>query len=290
MTTRKSKIAAEADAITEAQRDHWQGVAPAWDRWWPVIEAGARPVSEALLDMAKLAPGNRVLDLASGIGEPAAGAARRVGPEGRVVATDLAPAMVDRGRQRARRLGLDNLEFRVMDAAAPDLPAASMEAVLCRWGLMFVADLPATLARLHDLLVPGGRLAAAVWAAPDKVPSISLPGRIMTEVLDLPPPGKDDRTPFQLADIDALEAVLKASGLVDVQRRDVMVTFDFASAEDYLAFTRESSHIRQKTAQFEPKRRAAVWQALNAALLEFRTSNGRIVFENQAVCVAGTKP
>lgn len=283
------KTAAEADAITEAQREHWENVAPAWHRWWPIIETGAQPVSEALLDMAALAPGNRVLDLASGIGEPAAGAARRVGPEGRVIATDLAPAMVARGQQRARQLGLDNLEFRVMDAGAPDLAAASVEAVLCRWGLMFVADLPATLAGLHDLLVPDGRLATSVWAAQEKVPSISLPGRAMKEFLDLPPPGDDERTPFQLADIDALEAALAAAGFVDLERRDVVVTFDFPSAEDYLAFTKGASRIERRIAHIDAERRAAAWRALAEALGAFRTPEGRVVFENQAVCVAGRR-
>ena len=96
--------ATENRTAVETQRDYWNSVASAWAEWWPVIEAGARPVSEAMVELAEIGAGDRVLDLASGIGEPAATAARRAEPGGYVVATDLAPDMIERGRARARSL------------------------------------------------------------------------------------------------------------------------------------------------------------------------------------------
>jgi SAM-dependent methyltransferase len=269
--------------------DHWESVAAAWAKWWPIIETGARPVSETLVELAALRPGERVLDLASGIGEPAATAARRVGPEGRVVATDLAPTMVALGRERVAGLGLGNVEFRQMDAAAPDLPAAGFDAVLCRWGLMFVPDVAATLAAWRALLVPGGRLAVAVWGAPEAVPSISLATRVLRAELDLPPPPEGDPTPFDLADIGAFEATLTAAGFSALRSRPVKVVFDYASADDFIAFRREVSPTDKTLEQVPEARRDAAWRRVAEALAPYRTADGRIVMENLSVVVAGVR-
>ena len=249
-----------------AQRDHWNAIAPAWAAWWPMIEQGAAPVTDTLLAFAALEPGNRVLDLASGIGEPAASAARRIGPGGQVVATDLSPAMVEQGRTRVRRLGLANIEFRVMDAARPDLPDGSFDAVLCRWGLMFLPDPAATLKRVHALLKPGGRLAVAVWAPPEKVPAISLGTKILTEQLDLPAPGEDDRSPFELSDIEAFERTLTEAGFTGLRRAAVSVVYEFPSTETFVAYHKAFSQIEQRIAHIPAERREAAWRKVVDAL------------------------
>ncbi|MDH3476464.1 MAG: methyltransferase domain-containing protein [Rhodospirillales bacterium] len=277
------------EGTTTTQRAHWDSVAKGWAEWWPVIEEGARPVTERLLELAALEPGGRALDLASGIGEPAASAARRVGPQGRVLATDIAPSMVEAGRERMRRLGLDNVEFRLMDAAAPDLPEGNFDAVLCRWGLMFVPDLSDTLVRLHRLLKPGGRLAAAVWGPPEQVPAISLASRILSEHLDMPKPSNDDRGPFELSDIGAFEAKLAAAGFTDVRREAVSVVYDFASVETHIAFRREVSRIEQQIAENPPERREAAWRAVADALKAFADGDGRVRLENLCFCVGGRR-
>ena len=145
------------------QRDDWGTAAEGWRKWWPVIERTMRPVSDRLLDLARVQPAHRVLDVATGTGEPAITAARRVSPTGQVLATDQAPQMLTIGRERAERLGLANVEFREMDAETLDLPPQSFDAILCRCGLMFLPDLGQALGRMRQLLVPGGWLAAAVW-------------------------------------------------------------------------------------------------------------------------------
>ena len=89
----------------DEQRSQWDRVAAGWQTWWRTIEDAAQPVSRRMLALAAVAPGQRVLDIATGIGEPALLAARRVGPQGRVVATDIAPAMLEIARERARSLG-----------------------------------------------------------------------------------------------------------------------------------------------------------------------------------------
>src|SRR5207249_2464162 len=113
-------------------------------------------------------------------------AARRVGPTGSVVATDLSPAMLSLAREEAARVGLRHVEFREMDAEEPDLPVHSFDAALCRWTLMFLPHLVAALTRLRELLVPEGRFAAAVWGPPERVPLPSIPMGVIRHVLKIP--------------------------------------------------------------------------------------------------------
>ncbi|MBI5568378.1 MAG: methyltransferase domain-containing protein, partial [Desulfomonile tiedjei] len=142
------------------QKQDWSHVAAGWKKWWETMEKSARPAGERLVELADIRIGQLVLDVATGIGEPAVTAARKVGPTGKVVATDQAPLMLAIARERATELGLTNLEFREVDAEALDFPEQSFDAILSRWGLMFLPNLPEALRRIHRLLKKGGRLAA----------------------------------------------------------------------------------------------------------------------------------
>ncbi|MEM7223899.1 MAG: class I SAM-dependent methyltransferase [Pseudomonadota bacterium] len=277
------------DAKTE-RSEAWDQAAAAWASWWPMIQTGAQPVSQRMLELAELAPGQRVLDLASGIGEPAASAARVVGPEGSVVATDLSDSMITHGRARMAKLGLDNVEFRKMDAEAPDLAPGQFDAVLIRWGLMFVHDLAGCLRGLRDLLKPGGRLSLAVWATPDQAPALSLAQRVLDQELSFPPPKPDERTAFQLSDRPALEASLAAAGFESIVGDSVSVVYEFESPARFIAFRQEVSAINQKLAAYRPERVAAAWQAVERAAEAYRTDEGTLRFENISVCLAARKP
>lgn len=277
-------------ARAAAQKARWDEVAPAWARWWPMIEAGAGQVSAQLLDSAALAPGARVLDLACGIGEPALSAAARVGPGGQVTAVDLAPTMVALARDRARQAGLGNVTFHEMDAAAPDFPAASFDVVLSRWGLMFVADFDATARRIRKLLVPGGRFALAVWSTAERVPAISLAGRVLSDVLKLPPPEPGQPTPFDLADTPAVAARLAAAGFAGFESREVNVRYDFESVEAFLAFRNDLSPPDPRLAEVPAADMAAAWRAVAAALEPHRDSRGHVVLDNLALCYASRRP
>ena len=123
------------------QRQEWGAAADGWRRQWETIERFSQPVSDRLVELTRIRPGHRVLDVATGIGEPAVTAARAVGPSGSVVATDQAPEMLAIARERIAALGLRNIEFHEMDAEALDLPEESFNALLCRWGLMFLPNL-----------------------------------------------------------------------------------------------------------------------------------------------------
>ena len=139
-----------------------------WQKWWKTIERGAEKVSRRLIELAEVKPGSRVPDSATGIGEPAITAANRVGSNGHVLATDISPQMLSVAKQRAISLGLQNvIEFKEGDIETIDLPSSTFDAVLCRWGLMFLPDLKAGLSNIYQSLKPSGHFGAAVWASPD---------------------------------------------------------------------------------------------------------------------------
>ena len=160
-----SAVIFDSLAFKEAQRTDWQLAAAGWRRWHDVLEAEAagQVVSRKLVELADLEPGDTVLDIATGYGEPALAAARAVLPRGHVIATDIAPDLLAFGRERAGRAGLDNVEFREADAETLEFPDETFDAVLCRQGLQFLPDVAGTLHRLNSALRSGGRLAAAVW-------------------------------------------------------------------------------------------------------------------------------
>lgn len=264
--------------------------ASAWEKWFPVVERGANPLTACMLDAARLETGQRVLDVATGIGEPALTAARRVGPSGRVTGIDLSAAMLDFARRRARQAGIDNIEFLPMDANALDLDAAAFDAVLCRWGLMFVDDLARTLRDLHAASRPGARLAIGVWASADEVPALTTAARVLHRELDLPPPPQGAGTAFALADGPSLVARLQAAGFEQVTRTAVNIHYDYASASEYLAHRREVSKLLRESlsgiAEAEVERATRV---LERELEAYRRDDGGLGFDNRAYCVAAMR-
>jgi len=264
--------------------------ASAWEKWFPIIEQGANPLTACMLDAAGLAAGQRVLDIATGIGEPALTAARLVGPAGRVTGIDLSPAMLEFAEQRARQAGLGNVEFRVMDANALDLDAAAFDAVLCRWGLMFVDDLARTLRAIHAALKPGARLAIGVWATADEVPALATAARVLHRELGLQPPPQGVGTAFALADGPSLLATLQAAGFERVTRTPVNVHYDYASTSEYLAHRREVSNLLRETLDgIAEDEIARATEALEQALEAWRRDDGSLGFDNRAYCVAATR-
>ncbi len=272
------------------QRQQWDAVASGWRKWWQSFERGSQHLSDRLVELADVRPGQRVLDVATGIGEPAVTAARRVGPMGSVVATDQAPQMLAIARERAAELGLHNMDFREMDAEALDLPENTFDAILCRMGLMFFPNLAVALGRMWRLLMPGGRLAAAVWDVPAKVPSVSLPMGVVRRILQLPPPPAGTPGLFSLADSTALEQALTRAGFADVRSERLTVTREFASAEAYVRFLQDiNAPLKAILANQPAQRQAEVWQAIGEAAQQYATADGSIRMLNEAICVVGRR-
>lgn len=272
------------------QRREWDRAASGWKQWWPTIEQGAQSVNDRLLELARVEPGHRVLDVATGIGEPAVTAAQRVGPAGRVTATDQSPKMLAIARERAQEQGLENIQFHEMDAETLDFPEGSFDAALCRWGLMLLSDLGRSLNQMHRALASGGRLAAAVWDAPERVALLSTPVAVMRRMMEVPTPSKGGPGLFSLADAAALEQALGAAGFVHVHSERMTFTVAFPSAEAYTQLLKDCTPpIAALLADKSPELQQQVWQAIAAAVQQYATDDGSIRIPSTCILAAGQR-
>lgn len=268
------------------QSAQWSDVAPGWRKQWRVFEANAQRLSDRLVELARVEEGSRVLDVATGIGEPALTAARRA-RKGRVLATDLAPTMVEIARERAREEGLANVEARVADAEALDLPARSFDAATSRWGLMLMPNPLAALRGMRACLARGGRVAAAVWGTKDVVPFLATPGIVLERELGLvPPPGTPG--PFTLGAPGAVSELMREAGFEDVVEERFELVFELASPAAHLAFVEDvASAFRKALAERSPADAKRLRDAFLAATAAFATPEGRVRYRNDVRVASG---
>lgn len=264
--------------------------AAAWDKWFPILEEGAQVLSDRMVALAWIGAGDRVLDIATGLGEPAATAARAVGSEGQVDGIDLSPGMLEFAQRRATRLGLTNISFREADANALDAPETPYDAILCRWGLMFMRDLQATLERFRTLLKADGRIVAAIWGPPGEAPALSMGNRIVLSELGLPAPNEGAGTPFALSDVAAAMATFEAAGWRDVAGEWLPVTYVFQSVDEFVQFRRERSKpLEDRIAHFPSTARDAAWQAVAVAAAEYADADGIVRMANKAYVISARR-
>jgi ubiquinone/menaquinone biosynthesis C-methylase UbiE len=182
----------------------------------------------------------RVLDIASGSGEPALPAAEVIGPKGSVLGTDLSEEMLAVAREKARARGLSNVEFRQVDGEELSVEPESFDAVLCRWGIMFMPEPVRCLRQAHQALKPGGRIALSVWGPPERNPFFTVPMGVLMKYVEVTPPRPGAPGVFAFADGDRLASTLGEAGFRDVQVEGLelsMAVFD--SGQEYWQYTRE---------------------------------------------------
>ncbi len=271
------------------QRQLWDSLAAGWDKWWPTQEQALQCVSNRLLDLAEIQFGDRVLDIGTGIGQPAITAGLRVGSGGQVVATDLSPQMLAIAQKRATVLGLKNLEFRVMDAGTMDFPEGAFDAILSRFSLMFLTNLVDVLVRIRMILVPRGKFAASVWDVAPKNPMLSLAYDLAQKMFQLPPPPTGTPNIFDLAE-GILEKVLLKAGFTNVYTEELSCTSSLPSAEVLTQFLRDvNAPLVGMLASQPAQRQAEYWQVLIAALQEYTASDGSIHIPGTAICAVGQR-
>jgi enediyne biosynthesis protein CalE5 len=278
-------------AYKQMQRTDWRAAATGWRAWHHVLEAetAGQVISHKLVELAALGPGDTVLDIGTGYGEPALPAARAVGSQGRVVATDIAAEMLAFGRERAIQAGLDNIEFVASDADELRFDPDTFDAVLSRQGLQYLPDVPGTLRRLHAFLKREGRLAMAVWGPPDTV-QFARSLAVIVHQLKLPPPPPGRPGPFALADASALAGVVAEAGFRDVETGMVTVLYEAASPEDFTQWTRDvAPPIANLVNTQPPEVQEHIWRAVTEAWDPLTTDDGRVRTENTAIWVAATK-
>jgi SAM-dependent methyltransferase len=226
------------------------------------------PVTQWMLDALSLEPGERVLELAAGLGETGLLAAELVAPTGGVIISDQAEAMLDGARARAEELGLSNVEFQVLNAEWIDLPLASVDAVLCRWGYMLVADPSAALTETRRVLRPGGGLALAVWDSAQQNPWALLPALELIERGITSPPAPGTPGQFALADRDRLRQLLEHAGFTEIDVQAVDLEQRPASFEAFWETTLDVSRIFHDAVLSRPESEITEIRAGVAARLE----------------------
>jgi ubiquinone/menaquinone biosynthesis C-methylase UbiE len=227
-------------SLKDREHENWTRVIPGWQQWDAMLRSCHRVVTERMLSAAIVGAGHRVLDIASGTGEPAIPAAEQVGASGYVLGTDFVEDMLGIARRKADRAGLRNVEFRRVDGEELDVPAGSFDTVLCRWGIQFMPDAGACLVRAHRALRNGGRIAVACWAQPERNPWAAIPLSVIKRLVEFPPPPPGTPGVFSYADPAKLRAALEGAGFVDVRVDEVPVVFGpFDHPGEYFKMVRE---------------------------------------------------
>lgn len=277
----------------EGQRQGWNNVADGWLKWWKITEAAGKDINERLIELADIQQGSKILDIATGIGEPSITAVQRVGKNGHVLAIDISPQMLAVAKQRSISMGLQDLiDFMEGDAETTDLPSSTFDAALCRFGLMFLPDVKDGLSNIHKSLVDGGRFAAAVWASPDKVPFISQPFNILLKETNSPPPPPNAPGPFSLSDEKLLKDYFTDTGFKDVAIERNNMIFNFNSPEEFTNFVCETaSPVQVMLSNQSEERRKEILKAIaEAAENNYVDKNSdSISIRNEAICIVGTK-
>jgi SAM-dependent methyltransferase len=275
----------DAAKYKNAQREQWNKDGAAWRRWNPTLDRWYGEITHQMLDLARIKPGQRILDIAAGAGEPAVSAAERVGPSGYVLATDISEGIVELARQVARERGLKQVETRTMDGENVDLPDASFDAVLCRLGLMYMPHPVTALREWRRALRTGGRITVAVFSTPDRNDWGALPASIIRRRAQLPPPVPGQPGPFSLGGAGVLEDIFRQAECANPEVHAVPVPHRAASAAEYVRVAREAfGGFNAMMTHLSPQEREAVWNEVESSMRSFESPGG---FEVPGECLVG---
>ncbi len=269
--------------------DQWQTAAQAWSDFGPLLRRWLGPATELMLDMTRVREGSRVLDVAAGAGNQSIQAAERVGSTGSVLATDIAPRILELAAHNARAAGV-RLETRAMDGESLDVPDGTFDAVISRVGLIYFPDRQRALTGMGRALKPGGRVGAIVYSTGDKNPFFSIPVGIIRRRASLPPPAPGQPGPFSLGSPGVLEQELTSAGFVDVEVRAVDAPLRTTSAAECVRFERESfGALHQMLSGLDASAKAAAWEEIEESLRAFEQPGG-FAGPCELLVAAATKP
>jgi SAM-dependent methyltransferase len=279
----------DPETFRQQSRESWESSAGAWEARADAFRDDTLPVSRWLVDHLGLQPGHVVLELAAGIGDTGFLAAELIKPGGRLISTDGAEAMVEAARRRGEALGIDNAEYRSMEAEWIDQSAASVDAVLSRWGYMLLADPEAALRETRRVLKPGGRLALAAWAPPQDNQWLTLPGKVTVDLGLREPPDPTDPGPFSFADPAHVEDLLGAAGFADVEVDHVDFPMTAPDLDTWWEHSTQMSHVmRQLIPALSPADHYALRDAFDAAFAPWVAPGGAVSIPARALVAAAS--
>jgi SAM-dependent methyltransferase len=262
-------------AYKRTTREQWQTAAGAWHGWGPVIEAWLGEATELMLDLTRVGTGSRVLDVAAGAGGQTLAAARRVGTTGRVLATDIAPNLLDFVDREAEAAGLATVSTRVMDGEHLEVEPGYFDAVISRLGLIYFPDRQRALTGIRRALRPGGRIGAIVYSTPEANGFFSIPVSVIRGRAHLPPPLPGQPGPFSLGTPEALENAFTGAGFTEIKVHVIRAPLSLPTAADCVRFERESfGALHQMLAPLDEDGQEDAWREITTRLRHFEGERG----------------
>jgi ubiquinone/menaquinone biosynthesis C-methylase UbiE len=267
-----------------ASREAWEQAAAGWGRMADQVRDWGLDLSAKMVDALALQPGQRVLELAAGPGDTGFMAAELVAPGGTLICSDGAEAMLAVARERAAAQGIRNVEFRQLELEWIDLPAAAVDAVLCRWGIMLIVDSEGAAQEIRRVLKPGGRAALAVWDDPARNPWTTISSQALVDLGFAPPPQPGEPGMFKLAGDGVLRELLLTAGLLDVQVTPVSMERRFDTVDQYLAETLAmSSRFRSTYRELDLDQQVALKRRIARDVKPFAAADGSLALPGSSL-------
>lgn len=276
--------------LKETVRQDWTANAVGWRAEQARHAVTSRAATEAIVAAAGARPGLRVLDLASGTGQPALTLAARVAPDGHVTATDLVPAMLAAAEEAARGQGLTNVSFQQADAEALPFADAAFDVVTCRFGIMFFPDVGQALREVYRALRPGGRAVFLAQGPLDQNPYFAMMDAIARQYAPAPPRDPDAPHPQRFAEPETLAAALRAAGFRDVLAEHRALPWPIPGGPEQVweSCRVQNRTLRRLAAEWSPEQLARVRQDVLARSQPY--SDGQQVnFTAVVVLASGTR-
>jgi SAM-dependent methyltransferase len=282
-------MAYDPSEYRQAARARWGEAARGWGAQRDVFQAAARPVSAWLVDAIEPQPGHRVLELAAGPGDTGLLAAELIAPGGTLISTDAVQEMVDLARARAEELGIENAEFRTMDAEWIDLPTASIDGVIARWGYMLLADPAAALRETRRVLRPGGRVALAAWTDPEDNPWAAVPQRALLALTGGPAPDLDEPNMFAFRDPATIAELLEETGFTDIVVEQLDLVWRYEDLDAWWDAQLDlSTGLARGVREITPAQRDELRDAIDAKVAQHVADDGSVALPGRTHVAAAS--
>jgi SAM-dependent methyltransferase len=279
----------DADEQRAELIQRWDRGAGGWGERAEEIREFGMPVSAWMIDALSLQPGQRVLELAAGPGDTGFMAAELIRPGGTLICSDGAEGMLEVARGRARELGIESVEFRRLELEWIDLKTASVDAALCRWGIMLILDPAAALHEMRRVLKPGGRVALAVWDGPNLNPWATIPTKALLDLGHAQPPDPSAPGMFALAEPGRLQALLEGAGFQDVSVDGVEVERSNRNVQSYFTETVDLARpFAEVYESLDGGERGALRDAVTEGARRFMGEDGSLRIPGKSLVAAAT--